>query len=60
MKHKLNHKQHIQYDSHDSGFLGMAVQLHVQARLRHYHILTQKVYSQKLLAQLKSTPFFPI
>ena len=29
-------------DNHDSGFLGMAVQLYVQAHLRHYHILTQK------------------
>ena len=44
-------------DNHDSGYLGMAVQLHVQAHLGHYHIiLTKKEYSQKLMAQLKSTP----
>ena len=36
----------------------MAVQLYVQAHLGHYHILTQKEHSQKLMAQLKSTPFF--
>ena len=36
----------------------MAVQLCVQAHLEHYHILTQKEYSQKLMAQLKSTPLF--
>ena len=35
--------------NHDSGYLGMAVQLYVQAHLRHYHILTQKEYSQKLI-----------
>ena len=29
-------------DNHDSGYLGMAVQLYVQAHLGHYHILTQK------------------
>ena len=45
-------------DNHDSGYLGMAVQLYVQAYLGHYHILTQKEYSQKLMAQLKSTPLF--
>ena len=45
-------------DNHDSGYLGMAVQLYVQAHLGHYHILTQKEYSQKLMAQLKSTPLF--
>ena len=45
-------------DNHDSGYLGMAVQLYVQAHLGHYHILTQKEYSQKLMAQLKSTPHF--
>ena len=45
-------------DNHDSGYLGMAVQLYVQAHLGHYHILTQEEYSQKLMAQLKSTPFF--
>ena len=45
-------------DNHDSGYLGMAVQLHVQAHLGHYHILTQKEYSQKLMAQLKPTPLF--
>ena len=45
-------------DNHDSGCLGMAVQLYVQAHLGHYHILTQKEYSQKLMAQLKSTPLF--
>ena len=27
-------------DNHDSGYLGMAVQLYVQAHLGHYHILT--------------------
>ena len=32
-------------DSHDSGYLGMVVQLYVQAHLGHYHILTQKEYS---------------
>ena len=26
-------------DNHDSGYLGMAVQLYVQAHLGHYHIL---------------------
>ena len=41
-------------------YLGMAVQLYVQAHLGHYHILTQKEYSQKLMAQLKSTPLLPI
>ena len=45
-------------DNHDSGYLGMAVQLYVQAHLGHYHILTQKEYSQKLMAQLKSMPLF--
>ena len=45
-------------DNHDSGYLGMAVQLCVQAHLGHYHILTPKEYSQKLMAQLKSTPLF--
>ena len=42
-------------DNHDSGYLGMAVQLYVQAHLGHYHILTQK---KKLMAQLKFTPLF--
>ena len=32
-------------DNHDSGYLGMAVQLYVQAHLGHYHILTQKEYN---------------
>ena len=45
-------------DNHDSGYLGMAVQLYLQTHLGHYHILTQKEYSQKLMAQLKSTPHF--
>ena len=45
-------------DNHDSGYLGMAVQLYVQALLGHYHILTQKEYSQKLMAQLKFMPVF--
>ena len=27
-------------DNHDSGYLGMAVLLYVQAHLGHYHILT--------------------
>ena len=45
-------------DNHDSGRLGMAVQLCVQAHLGHYHILTQKEYSQKLImAQLNLRPF---
>ena len=48
----------LNIDNHDSGYLGMAVQLYVQAHLGHYHILTQKEYSQKLMAQLKSTPLF--
>ena len=48
----------IGIDNHDSGYLGMAVQLYVQAHLGHYHILAQKEYSQKLIAQLKSTPLF--
>ena len=54
-------------DNHVSGYQGMTVQLYVQAHLGHYHILTQKVKgryaikwkeysSQKLMAQLKSTP----
>ena len=43
-------------DNHDSGYLGMAVQLYVQAHLGHYHILTQKEYSQKLMAKLKIMP----
>ena len=48
-------------DNHDSGYLGMAVQLYVQAHLGHYHILIQKEYSQKLMTQLQSTPpFLPI
>ena len=47
-------------DNHDSGYLGMAVQLYVQAHLGHYHILIQKEYSPKLMAQLKSTPHLPI
>ena len=34
-------------DNHDSGYLGMAVPLYVQAHLGHYHILTQKECSQK-------------
>ena len=50
--------QRVSIDNHDSGYLGMAVQLYVQAHLGHYHILTQKEYSQKLMAQLKSTPHF--
>ena len=43
-------------DKHDSGYLGMALQLYAQAHLGHYHFLTQKEYSQKLMAQLKSMP----
>ena len=42
-------------DNHDSGYLGMAVQLYVQAHLGHYHILTQKDNSQKMKA-LKCDP----
>ena len=53
---KLQTTEYI--DNHDSGYLGMAVQLYVQAHLGHYHILTQKEYS--LMAQLKSTPLLPI
>ena len=45
-------------DNHNSGYLGMAVQLYVRAHLGHYHVLTRKVYSQKLMAQLKSSPLF--
>ena len=45
-------------DNHNSSYLGMAVQLYVQAQLGRYHILTQKEYSQKLMAQLKFTPPF--
>ena len=45
-------------DNNDSGYLGMAVQLYVQAHLGHYHKLAQKDYSQKLMAQLKTTPLF--
>ena len=37
-------------DNHDSGYLGMAVQLYVQAHLGHYHISIQKDYSQELMA----------
>ena len=41
-------------DNHNSDYLGMVVQLYVQAHLSHYHIiLTQEEYSQKLVAQLK-------
>ena len=40
-------------DNHDSdnhsGYLGMVVQLYVQVHLGHYHILTQKNNSQKLM-----------
>ena len=43
-------------DNDDSGYLGMAVQLYGQAHLGHYHILSQKEYSQKLMAQLNFTP----
>ena len=42
-KGNLNTSYVIGY--HDSGYLGMAVQLYVQAHLGHYHILTQKEYS---------------
>ena len=45
-------------DNHDSGYLGMAVQLYVHAYFGHYHILIQRDYRQKLMAQLKSTPHF--
>ena len=45
-------------DNHNSGYLGMAVQLYVQAHLGQYHMLIQKVYRQKLMAHLKSTPLF--
>ena len=54
--------KHANYfvDNHDSSYLGMVVQLYVQAHLGHYHVLTRKEYSQKLMAQLKSTPLLPI
>ena len=29
-------------DNHDSGYQGMAIQLYVQAHLRHFHIFTQE------------------
>ena len=45
-------------DNYNSGYLGMAAQFYIQANLGHYHILTQKGYHQKLMAQLKSTPHF--
>ena len=45
-------------DNHDSGYLGLVVQLYVQAHLGHYHFLIQKDYSQKLMVQLKSMPLF--
>ena len=49
-------------DSHDSGYLGMTVQLYVQGHLGHYHVHldseAEKEYSQKLMAQLKSTLLF--
>ena len=45
-------------DNYDSGYVGMAVQLYVQVHLGHYHILTQMENSQKLMAQLRSTPHF--
>ena len=41
-------------DNQDSGYLGMAVQPYVQVHLAHCHMLTQKGYSQKQMAQLKS------
>ena len=44
--------QNPDIDHHNSGYLGMAVQLYVQAHLGHYKILTQKDYSQKPIAQL--------
>ena len=48
-------------DNHDSGYLEMAVKLYVQAHLGHYHILCQKEYCQKRMAQLKFTPpFLPV
>ena len=36
---------YVGIDNHKSGYLGMAVQLYVQAHLGHYHFLTQKEYS---------------
>ena len=42
----------------NGGYLGMVVQLYVQAHLGYYHILTQKEHSQKLMTQLKSMPLF--
>ena len=36
---------YIPIDNHDSGYLGMAVQLYVQAHLGHYHI-PQPIYPQ--------------
>ena len=49
--------------NHDSGYLGMAVQLYVatsSSGTLKINILTQKKCSQKLMAQLKSTPLLPI
>ena len=43
-------------DNHDSGYLGMTVQLYVQAW--DIIILTQKEYNPKLMAQLKSMLLF--
>ena len=37
----------------------MAAQLYVQAHLELSHILIQKEYSQKLMAQLNLYPFLP-
>ena len=46
---------------YDSGYLGMAVQLYVQAHLGHYHIWTQKDYSKKTDSTAEIyTPFLSI
>ena len=37
-------------DNNDSGYLGMVVQLYVQAHLGHYHILTQKMGARAAIA----------
>ena len=39
-------EQNSGIDNYYRGYLGMAVQFYVQAHLGHYHILTQKEYSQ--------------
>ena len=50
-------------DNHNSGALysiplDLPMQLYVETYLGHHHILAQKEYSPKLMAQPKSTPLF--